>query len=191
MANDQQTHAHLVQAYYHRAVATRAGVADNPELAAQLAAVTASYTARQDKVRKSRSVKVTTGVSKTVKSWMDKLSSAMGLSGIGVLPALAVPVLLGVLVGAGAVGILWLLLHKDEPRSAADAKAAFHLSKAYGEMSPEQQQTSDTAVDDAAKGGVKEGENNEKNSLVNVIKSNVLLIGGALLLLNYAGKNRR
>ena len=191
VANDQQTHAHLVKAYYHRAVAIRAGVADNPQLAAQLAAVTASYEARQDKVRKSRSVKVTTGVSKTVKNWMDKLSSMMGLSGIGVLPVLTAPVLLAALVGAGAVGILWLLLHKDEPKSAADAKAAFHLSKEYGAMSPEEQQASDTAVDNAARGGVKEGEDNEKNSLINVIKDNALLIGGALLLVNYAGKTRR
>ena len=192
VANDQQTHAHLVQAYYHRAVATRAGVADNPQLAAQLEAVKASYEGRQQKVRGSKLVKSSFGVTKAVKGWMERLAALVGLNGIGVLPV-AVPLLYATLavVTAAAAGALFVYLRKDEPKSATDVKAAFHLSKEYQAMSPEAQQASDTAVDDAARGGVKEGEDNEKNSLVNIIKDNVLLIGGALLLVNYAGKNRR
>lgn len=188
IANDQKTHLWLVQALYWKAKAAQISGSTADLLDKKLAALIASYNARQQKIKQSRYVKVSTGVNNTVQGWLIRLKGLVGMNGIGILPALpAVPILVGVVVGAALIGGLWLLLRDDVPRSVNDLQQAAKLTEAYQGMSPQEKELFDKTTDEAAKAGA----DSVDDTFLGKLKNNALLIGGAILLWSQATKNRK
>lgn len=179
VANDQQTHVFITQALYYRNRMLQAGRPDNPALSAQLDKVVATYSDRQQRLRTSKLLKTSTGLTQWAKSWTDKLKAMVSGPGIGVLPL--VPIALAVLAGVGLSIAVWYAFHQDEPKSAADVIAAFHASEAYNTMSPDQQTASDQAMQQAGKGGYQEGKDASDNSFFGQLKTTAVWVGAGLL----------
>jgi hypothetical protein len=188
IANDQKTHLWLVQALYWKAKVSQLSGPTADLLDKKLSALIASYNARQQKIKQSRYVKVSTGVNDTVQGWLSRLKGLVGMNGIGILPALpAVPILVGVVVGAALIGGLWLLLRDDVPRSVNDLQQAAKLTETYRSMSPEEKELFDKTTEDAAKAGAESVD----DTFFGKLKNNALLIAGAILLYAQATKNKK
>ncbi len=192
IGNDQKTHAWLVKALYYQAQAAKvSGPVGADVQATQLRNLVARYNVRQLKIKQSRLVKWSTGVSSTVQGWVDRLKSLVGMgspAAVGVLPALpVVPILVGAAVAATLAGALWVLLRDEVPRSAKDLQEAAHLSEIYQQFAPAEKEFYDKGVEDAAKAG----RDSVDDSFFGKLKSNALLIGGGLLVFNYLSKKKR
>jgi hypothetical protein len=191
--NDRQTHAFLLQALYYREQARRAGRV-NPTMSAKLDKTVASYTTRQQKLRTSKLLKANTGLTGWAKSWLDKLKASVSGPGVGVLPAipagLAVAVIVGVTV-LGTAAACWVLFSPDESKSAADVQSSFQASDVYRNMSPEEQQASSQAVEQAGKGGFNDGKDAADTSLFGQLKTVALVLGGGLLFMQVLGDRRK
>lgn len=176
--NDQRTHAHLVKAQYHRermARRPRIGVIDT-EQDAQLAKLAARYNVRQQKVRSSSLLKVSTGVSQGTKALMDKLKAIISGPGVGALPlALVVPVALATV--AGLSYLVYKAFFQDEADSAQDVLNAAKLSQTYQSMDAAEQELFDKTVQEAGNAGHKEGREDEQNGFFGQSK-NLLLAAG-------------
>lgn len=186
IANDQDTHAHLVRAQYYRASLAKptvsgVGVIDT-KLEAALAGVTKSYNSRQAKIKASTLLRTSSGVSATVQDWMNRLKGLVSGPGVGVLP-LAVVIPVAVVTMLGLSYLVWKAFFQDEPKSADDLKAAAHLSATYQNMSEAEKRFADSLLDNGVKAGFKEGQ--EKKSLFTMIKDNILLVGGGIVAFSY------
>ncbi|MDO7886833.1 hypothetical protein [Hymenobacter cheonanensis] len=192
VANDRQTHVYLVQALYYREQARRAG-RTNAAASATLDKTVASYVARQQKLRTSKLLRANTGLTGLAKSWLAKLKSVVSGPGVGILPAIpagVAAVVMGVVI-VGTAAACWALFSPDESKSAADVQTAFQASDIYRGMSPEEQQASSQAIEQAGKGGYNDGKDAADNSLFGQLKTVALVLGGGYLFTQLLGNRRK
>lgn len=192
VTNDRQAHVYLVQALYYRERARQAG-RTNAATSAVLDKTVASYAARQQKLRTSKLLKANVGLTAWAKTWLDKLKAAVSGPGVGVLPAIPAGVVAAV-VGVtilGTAAACWALFSPDESKSVADVQTAFQASEVYRNMSPEEQQASSQAVEQAGKGGYNDGKDAADNSLFGQLKSAALVLGCGYLFLQVSGNRKR
>lgn len=190
--NDRQTHTYLLQALYYRARASQAG-RTNAAASAALDKTVASYTARQQKLRSSKLLKANTGLTEWAKSWLTKLKAAVSGPGVGILPAIPAGVA-AVIVGVtilGTAAACWALFSPDESKSAADVQSSFQASDVYRSMSPEEQQASSQAIEQAGKGGYNDGKDAADTSLFGQLKTVALVLGGGYLFTQLMGNQRK
>lgn len=177
--NDKNTHGYLLEALYWRARG-----ADNPALSQQLNAVVASYNTRQDKIRQSTLLKVSTGMRDKARRWWDALKAlAPGLNGAAVGTPLVlpvVPILIAAAVASVATLALWQAFHQDHAQSKQDVENAVKLSEAYKKASPEGQQAMLDTAGTAFDAGTKAGEAAADTGFFAQLKNNALLVGAGI-----------
>ena len=192
VVNDRQTHVYLVQALYFRERARQVG-RTNAAASAALDKTVASYATRQQKLRTSKLLKANTGLTEWAKSWLTKLKAAVSGPGVGILPAIPAGVA-AVVVGVtilGTAAACWALFSPDESKSAADVQSSFQASDIYRSMSPEEQQASSQAIEQAGKGGYNDGKDAADTSLFGQLKTVALWLGGGYLFAQMLGNRQR
>lgn len=185
MRNDKQTHARLIKALYHRermAKRPKIGVVDTA-LDTRLTQLAARYNARQQKVRSSTLLRVTTGVSDATKAVMDQLKALISGPQVGALP-LAVVVPVALVAVAGLSYLVYKAFSEDEARSVQDVIEAAHLSQVYQNMDETEKRFFDEETKKAAEAGARDAK---KGSLKNIL----LAAGAGALVVAYLNRSER